>query len=79
MRLVAKLMRVEAIQNVEVGPDDAALQRKSLTGRFPVLEDTEQGGLLICDALPIARYLSRDDALFCNGNSVQQSKFNIKS
>jgi len=64
VRLAAKLMRTEDVQTVKVG-DDAALKKKSITGRFPVLEDAD--GALVCDSLPIARYLARDNAQFTNG------------
>lgn len=57
--LVAKLMRTEDLQAVKVGSDDAALRSKSVTGRFPVIE---HGNVIVCDALPIARYLARDNA-----------------
>lgn len=76
VRLVGKLARIEMMQTVKVGPEDEALKRKSMTGRFPVLEDNENGGLLVTDSLPIARYLARDNALFCEGSSAQQSKSN---
>ena len=59
---------------MQVGPEDATLRRKSLTGRFPVLEDTEAGGMLITDSLPIARYLTRENATFSNGSCLEQSK-----
>ena len=60
-------MRVDAIQIVEVAADDEQLRKKSLTGRFPVYEDSEQGKLLVCDGLPIARYLGRANAGFISG------------
>lgn len=58
------------MQTVKVGPEDEALKRKSMTGRFPVLEDTSNGGLTVTDSLPIARYLARDNSLFCEGSSA---------
>lgn len=70
VRLVAKLMQTEDLQSVKVGADDAALKRKSLTGRFPVLED--ESGAIVCDSLPIARYLSRDNAQFTHGADASQ-------
>ena len=57
---------------MSVAADDEALQRKSLTGRFPVLEDTENQGVLVCDGLPIARYLARENAQFTSGASIVQ-------
>jgi len=62
-------MRTEDLQAVKVGSDDAALRRKSLTGRFPVLE---HGNAIVCDALPIARYLARDNAQFTSGTDAAQ-------
>jgi glutathione S-transferase len=67
-------MRTEDLQTIKVGPEDEALKRKSMTGRFPVLEDTEEGGVTVCESLPIARYLSRNSPLFCEGTSAQESK-----
>jgi len=64
-------MRTEDLQTVKVGADDAALKRKSVTGRFPVLEDAN--GVLVCDSLPIARYLSRDNAQFTDGCDASQA------
>ena len=64
-------MRNEEISSVKVGAEDELLQKKSVTGRFPVLED---GGLLVADGLPIARYLARDNLLFSQGSSAAQSK-----
>ena len=61
----------EELHTVKVGAEDDAIRRKSLTGRFPVLEDTEEGGLIVCDSLPIARYLTRDNSLFNEGSSAQ--------
>lgn len=72
VRLVAKLAGVQALQSIPVGPEDVQLQKKSLTGRFPVLEDatTDQSSpVLVCGALPIARYLARENAMFCDGAS----------
>ena len=66
-------MQVQDIQTVAVGPDNAALQSKSLTGKWPVLEDVSTG-VLITDGLPIARYLARDNTLFTSGQGVQQRK-----
>lgn len=68
MQLVAKLMRTEDLQTVKVGSDDA-LRRKSITGRFPVLE---HGNAVVCDSLPIARYLSRESVQFTNGTDAVQ-------
>lgn len=70
-RLVAKLMQVEGLQIVQVALEDEALRRKSLTGRFPVLEDTEKSGTLVNGGLAIARYFSSANALFCSGSDVQ--------
>ena len=69
-KLAAKLMRVEALQIVEVAADDEKLRKKSLTGRFPVYEDGEQGNLLVCDGLPIARYLGSANSQFMQGVSA---------
>ena len=67
-------MQIEGLQTVHVGPEDATLRRKSLTGRFPVLEDGEGGGIIITDSLPIARYLTRENAMFNTGSCLDQSK-----
>lgn len=65
-------MKIEAIQTVEVAADDEKLQKKSLTGRFPVLEDTVNGAsVLISDGLPIARYLARANSAFSQGATLQ--------
>ena len=61
VRLTAKLMRTEDVQTVKVSADDAALKRKSVTGRFPVIEEIASGAL-VCDSLPIARFLARDNS-----------------
>ncbi len=55
-------MHVEGIQIVQIDESDPQQKKKSLTGRFPVLEDGENGGLLVSDGLSIARYLARDNA-----------------
>ena len=68
VQLVGKLMQIEGIQKVKVAPEDANLQRKSLTGRWPVFEDAD--GVLVSEGLPIARFLSRDNALFTQGSSA---------
>ena len=59
---------------MQVGPEDATLRKKSLTGRFPVLEDGEAGGVIITDSLPIARHLTRENAMFNSGSCLEQSK-----
>ena len=59
---------------MHVGPEDATLRKKSLTGRFPVLEDGEAGGVIITDSLPIARYLTRGNTMFSSGSCLEQSK-----
>jgi len=60
-------MSVESLQIVEVAADDEQLCKKSLTGRFPVFEDSEQNGMLVTDGLPIARHLSRSNSQFAHG------------
>lgn len=57
---------------MQVGPEDATLRRKSLTGRFPVLEDGEAGGVIITDSLPIARHLTRENSTFSSGSCLEQ-------
>lgn len=52
-----------------VTKDDQELLRKSLTGRFPVLETAE--GQTVAESLPIARHLAREHPAFY-GSSVQQ-------
>ena len=57
---------------VKVADDDKALKKKSLTGRWPVLETKE--GTLISESLPIARYMSRQHSSF-NGSDEGSSKY----
>ena len=69
-------MGIQALQQVIVpaNPEDDKnnLRKKSLTGRFPVLEtSTEQGPLIISDQLPIARFLAKDHPTFL-GQSLQE-------
>ena len=73
--LTAKLMNVEEdIEAVKVAADNKALQRKSLTGRWPVLEAPD--GTLISESLPIAKYLARQHPTFY-GQTEAQSKYHI--
>ena len=64
-------MRTEDVQAVKVGADDANLRRKSVTGRFPVLEHASEG-VIVCDSLPIARYLAREHPQFTDGANAAQ-------
>ena len=63
VQLVVKLTKIEnRISLIQVGKEDTKLLKKSLTGRFPVLE--LQNGVAICDSLPIARALAKETACF---------------
>ena len=64
-------MQIEGIQIVPIDESDPQQKKKSLTGRFPVLEDTENGGLVVSDGLTIARYLARDSAQFTQGLNLE--------
>jgi glutathione S-transferase len=55
---VVKLLDLDnKIERVPVTSEDSALLKKSVTGRFPVLE--QAGGLAVCEVLPISRVLSK--------------------
>jgi len=71
--LTAKLMNVEEdIEAVKVAADNKALQRKSLTGRWPVLEAPD--GTLISESLPIAKYLARQHPTFYGQTEAQRAQ-----
>lgn len=60
---VVKLLDLEhKIEKIPVTSEDAALLKKSVTGRFPVLE--QSNGLAVCEVLPISRVLSKQHPLF---------------
>ena len=65
-------MQLEGVEVVKVAADDKALKRKSITGRWPVLETKE--GTLISESLPIARYMARQHRSF-NGSDDGSSKY----
>ena len=72
--LVAKLMRTEDLQVVGPAPSQTQTssdKKKSVTGRYPVLENA-QDGALVCDQLPIARYLARNSPQFTEGAAPGQ-------
>jgi glutathione S-transferase len=75
--LVAKLMQLEDLQVVRV-PDDQdeaeKIRKKSLTGRFPILETST--GVVLSESLPIARYLAREHPSFL-GQSEAERKWNF--
>lgn len=55
---VVKLLDLDyKIEKIQVTSEDAVLLKKSVTGRFPVLELTN--GIPICEVLPISRVLSK--------------------
>jgi glutathione S-transferase len=63
VQLIIKLTQAEnSISTVLVTKDDTKLLKKSLTGRFPVLE--LKNGVAICDTLPIARVLAKEAPCF---------------
>ena len=63
VQLVVKLTKIEnKINLVPVAKEDTKLLKKSLTGRFPVLE--LQNGVAISDTLPIARALAKETGCF---------------
>jgi glutathione S-transferase len=63
VQLVIKLTQAEnRISTTPVTKDDTKLLKKSLTGRFPVLE--MQNGVAVSDTLPIARVLAKEAPSF---------------
>lgn len=70
--LTAKLMNVEGIEIVKVAADDKILQRKSLTGRWPVLETPD--GTLISESLAIAKYFARSHPTFYGQTEAQRAQ-----
>ena len=49
------------IEKVQVTAEDTSLLKKSVTGRFPVLE---ANGVTVSEVLPISRVLSKQHTLF---------------
>ena len=60
---VVKLLDLDhKIEKVPVTSEDSALLKKSVTGRFPVLE--QASGIAVCEVLPISRVLSKKHPTF---------------
>ena len=51
------LLDADDIEVVQVAKDDTKNLKKSLTGRFPILE--LDNGMVVAEALPIARFLAK--------------------
>ena len=64
-------MRTEDLVVVPATGDNNTTAVKSMTGRYPVLENTADGAI-VCDLLPIARYLARGSPQFTDGTNPAQ-------
>ena len=67
---MSKLLAAEdKFQTIEVDKEETKTLKKSITGRFPILE--LQNGVVVCDSLPIARVLGRSHESFCGFDDSQ--------
>ena len=74
LEVVTRLLNLDSEIAVQA-TDDAAVLKKSLTGRFPFLE--KANGVVISDFLPIARVLGQEHALFLGGEEADRQKVNM--
>lgn len=73
---VVKLLDLDhKIEKVPVTSEDSALLKKSVTGRFPVLE--QANGMAVCEVLPISRVLSKQHPLFYGADESQRGQIEM--